>query len=67
MQPQNPSREERERELCQMSQTPQGRARIVMLFTACFPSWALPPKGSPKIETILSHEYGPPATGPTRL
>ena len=67
MHPQKPSREERERELCQLSLTPQGRTRIVELFTGCFPSGGLPPKGSPKIETILRHEYGPPATGPTRL
>ena len=67
MQTRKPSREERERELCQLSLTPQGRARIVEFFTACFPPGAMPPKGSPKIETILRHEYGPPATGPTRL
>ena len=63
MQPQKPSRDERERELCQLSQTPQGRARIVELFNACFPGGAVPGKGAPKIETILCHEYGPPATG----
>jgi hypothetical protein len=62
MYPRKPSRDERERELCQLSLTPQGRARIMELFNACFPSGAMPPKGSPKIETILGHEYGPPAS-----
>ena len=62
MRPQKPTRDERERELCQLSQTPQGRTRILEMFAACFPSGALPPKGTPRIETILCHEYGPPAT-----
>jgi hypothetical protein len=63
MQPWKPSRDERERELCQLSQTPQGRARIAELFTACFSGGAVPARGTPKIETILCHEYGPPPTG----
>jgi hypothetical protein len=67
MHPRKPTREERERELCRLSQTPQGRARIVELFTGCFPSGAMLPKGTPKIETILVHEYGPPTNGPTSL